>query len=224
MNLFKLSPSDLTFLWDECPRCFYLKVVHHFNRPASPFPSIFSKIDSLMKRYFEGRSTLDLHPDLPPGQVRFGDRWVKSMPIMLPGHGAGCYLQGRFDSVVEFEDGSYGIVDFKTSTPRKSHLAFYGRQLHSYAWALENPAAGKLGLHPISRLGLLVVEPMAMEQVSGRIAYLGDVTWQEIPRDDDTFLAFLGQVMAVMENPAPPDPGDQCDWCRYRDQARQQGT
>jgi hypothetical protein len=24
-NPIKLSPSDLTFLWDECPRCFYLK-------------------------------------------------------------------------------------------------------------------------------------------------------------------------------------------------------
>ena len=29
-NLYKLSPSDLTFLWDECQRCFYLKVVRKF--------------------------------------------------------------------------------------------------------------------------------------------------------------------------------------------------
>ncbi len=29
----KLSPGDLTFLWDECPRCFYLKVIMGINRP-----------------------------------------------------------------------------------------------------------------------------------------------------------------------------------------------
>lgn len=39
MNNFKLSPSDLTFMWDECKH-FYLKAVHGFNRPSAPFPTI----------------------------------------------------------------------------------------------------------------------------------------------------------------------------------------
>lgn len=25
-DLIKLAPSDLTFLWEECPRCFWLKL------------------------------------------------------------------------------------------------------------------------------------------------------------------------------------------------------
>ena len=27
------APSDFAFLWDECPRCFYLKVVCKQGRP-----------------------------------------------------------------------------------------------------------------------------------------------------------------------------------------------
>jgi hypothetical protein len=47
----KLSPSDFAFLWEECQRCFYLKVVRQFYRPWSPMPKIFTKIDGIMKRY-----------------------------------------------------------------------------------------------------------------------------------------------------------------------------
>ncbi len=221
MTLHKLSPSDLTFLWDECPRCFYLKVARKFGRPASAFPAIFSKIDSLMKGYFEGRSTTAIYPGLPPGKVQFGERWVQSQPITLPGHVDSCYLLGKFDTVVSFEDGSYGVVDFKTSQARPSHLAFYGRQLHAYAYALEHAAGGKLSLSPISRLGLLVVEPVQMTQISDQIAYLGSVTWQEIPLNEAGFLEFIGKVLTVLEQPEPPEASPNCTWCQYRAEVRQ---
>ena len=34
-----LSPSDYAFLWDECPRCFYLKVALKQPRLRTPFPA-----------------------------------------------------------------------------------------------------------------------------------------------------------------------------------------
>ena len=64
-ELFKLSPSDFGFLYDECKRCFYLKVKHNFGRPRSIMPSIFIKIDSIMKDYFEGISPKDITAALP---------------------------------------------------------------------------------------------------------------------------------------------------------------
>jgi hypothetical protein len=69
MENWKLSPSDLTFLWDECPRCFYLKVKHNFRRPAMAFPKIFSRIDLLMKDVYLGNSTKKISPALPEGKV-----------------------------------------------------------------------------------------------------------------------------------------------------------
>jgi hypothetical protein len=119
--------------------------------------------------------------------------------------------------VVSFEDGSYGVVDFETSTPKPSHLAFYGRQLHAYAYALEHAEAGKFALSPISRLGLLVVEPNDMNVMpDGRVAYLGRMTWQEVPHDETAFLSFLDEIMTVLEQPTPPEPGEKCSFCQYR--------
>jgi len=225
MTVYKLSPSDLTFLWDECKRCFYLKIINKFSRPATPMPSIFTRIDGLMKVFFEGKTTTEFSLDLPPGVVSHSDRSVSSQPICVPGNPAQCYITGRLDTMLCFENGSYGVVDFKTSTPKPDHLGFYGRQLHAYMYALENPAPGKHGLSPITRLGLLVVELSAIDKTAdGRIAYLGGMTYLNIPRDDCAFQAFLGEVLGVLEQPTPPPAAENCVYCQYREAARMNGV
>jgi len=222
--LLKISPSDLTFLWDDCKRCFYLKYRRGISRPAAPFPAIFGTIDHLMKEYYEGRTTADLDPALPAGTVRFGERWVESGPLPLADHTLQAYIKGKFDSVVAFDDGSYGVVDFKTSEPRPAHVAFYGRQLHAYAYALQHPASDKLSLSPISKLGLLVVAPQAMEKTSsGRIAYLGSGTWIPIPMDEPAFLGFLSEVIGLLEQGERPAASENCPYCQYRVNARASG-
>jgi len=221
-RMYKLSPSDLTFLWSECPRCFYLKVVRNFRRPSSPFPSIFSRIDRMMKTYFQDKPSHELAPELPQGMVKMGDRWVKSQPILLPGHSPYFYLTGKFDCLVEFNEGSYGVVDFKTSEAKEEHVQFYSRQLHAYAYALENAEPGSLHLSPITRLGLLTVEPKLMDRIeSDKIAYLGDVTWQECPLNYPDFKSFLGEVISTLELPEPPPSGQTCEYCAYRQSSRE---
>lgn len=222
MTSYKISPSDLTFLWDECPRCFYLKVKHGFRRPRAPFPSIFSRIDSLMKAHFQDRDARSLEASLPPGKVQFSDRWVGSQPIRVQGRAGSCHLVGKFDAVLAFEDGSFGVVDFKTSQPRAHFVEFYGRQLHAYAYSLEHPEAGKFGLAPVSRLGLFVVEPTSMQaSPDNQLAYLGAVSWIEIEHDEAAFLAFLGEVLQVLDAGEPPQAGEDCAFCQYRQIARE---
>ena len=216
MTNWKISPSDLTFLWDECQRCFYVKIVHQFNRPATIMPSIFQRIDKLMKDFFEGKPTEALTPELPPGNVLFGEKWVVSNPIILPGHTSTCYLRGKFDTTVAFMDGTYGVVDFKTTETKPDHIPFYSRQLHAYAYALEHPAPDKLYLSPITRLGLLCVEPVKMDKTSaGQIAYLGDVTWLECIKDEPGFLSFMDQVLTLLESPILPESSEKCPFCKY---------
>ena len=50
MTLYKLSPSDLTFAWDECKFCFYQKVKHNITL-RTPFPGIFGKLANLTSEY-----------------------------------------------------------------------------------------------------------------------------------------------------------------------------
>jgi hypothetical protein len=219
--IWKLSPSDLTFLWDECPRCFYLKVRHQLAQPQRPMAAIYNRIDRAMKLYYRGRRAEDVHHSLPEGVVEFDDRWVESAPYTSENGGHSCYFRGKFDSVIRFADGSYAVIDFKTSEPRPEHVPFYGRQLHAYAYAMEHPAAGGLRLGPVTRLGLVCIEPDALERSDdGRMALLGQATWLEIPRDDAAFFAFVEEVLARLAGDAPPPADPRCLWCRYREAAR----
>jgi hypothetical protein len=217
----KLTPSDFAFLWEECKRCFYLKVARGFSRPRPIMPKIFTLIDGQMKSYFSGRRTESISPELPKGVVHLGEKWVHSKPISVAKRTCTCFIRGKFDTVVQFDDGSYGIIDFKTSHTKSEHILLYGRQLHAYALALENAAEGKLSLSPISKLGLLVYEPFKFSGTEEAVLSLeGSLSWIEIPRDDSGFRAFLEEVLAVLESPSPPERAPKCEWCQFRDTVR----
>ena len=220
-DLIKLAPSDLTFLWDECPRCFWLKLRLNFNRPRAPFPSIFSRIDSLMKDQFSDQPLSAMSESFPPGRLYMTGKWVQSEPIELPGHNMRVYIKGIFDAVLAFDEGGYGLVDFKTSQASAEHLAFYARQLRAYAYAMEHPAPNQLLLAPVTRMGLLAFDPSSLlPQPQREMALAGALTWQECEIDEAAFLAFLEPVVSVLENSEPPAPGMDCSYCQYRQQSR----
>jgi PD-(D/E)XK nuclease superfamily len=214
-NVVKLAPSDLTFLWEECQRCFWLKARGVLKRPAGIFPKVFTMLDNQTKDFFYNKRAEEMADGLRPGRVAFGDRWVRSRPLSVPGHDTKVSLQGKIDTALAFDDGSFGIVDFKTSEPKASHVDFYGRQLASYVLAAENPVEGALDLSPVTQLGLLCVQPVAMIAVGDDVAYKGTTHFLEIERDDDAFRAFLSQVLFTLEKPEPPAAGQRCGYCSY---------
>lgn len=156
---YKLSPSDLTFQYECCKRCFYQKVVNNIAPPSIPIPSIFSKIATLLKNHYQGKHTSELYVAIPPWTVTYGERSVTSNVIQLSHHDATCYISGRFDIVVSFDDGTYGVIDFKTGNPNTEAINLYVRQLQAYAYALEHPASHALTLAPVTKLGLLYFYP-----------------------------------------------------------------
>lgn len=216
-----LSPSDFAFLWEECKRCFYLKVARNLRRPSAPMPRIFTRIDAQMKARYSGKRTHEVMSFLPAGVIQCDDSWVQSAPLALPGYPSACVLRGKLDTVVRFDDGTFAVVDFKTSQPRDAHVPLYGRQLHAYAWALENAAPGNLALKPVRRLGLLVFEPARfLSEPAGPASLSGALTWLEIPRNDKAFEGFLVDVAKLLARPEPPAAAANCEWCNYRDASR----
>lgn len=223
-NNWKLSPSDFAFLWEECKRCFYLKVARNFYRPRAPFPRVFGVIDRLINSHFNGKPSNQISNALPEGFIKYGESWVQSEPIHIPGRSSTCYIRGRFDSVLEFTDGGYGIIDFKTTSTSSEHIELYSRQLHSYAFALERPAHGYLALNPITRLGLVCVEPTRLfRDNAGVLFYGGEVEWKEMERNDLAFEQFLGEVIDVLDQDQPPSKTKACGFCKYRESGRQTG-
>jgi len=217
----KLSPSDFAFLWEECKRCFYLKVAKDFSRPRPIMPKIFTVIDSEMTKCFAGKRTEEIVPAMSKGIVQFEQKWVESLPIKIENHSSTCFIRGRFDTVVKFDDGSYGVVDFKTSEVKSEHISLYGRQLHAYAYTLENAAPNKPALAPVSKLGLLVYEPAEFShELKTGTSLAGQLAWIEILRDDSAFMEFLSDVLSVLEQESPPGGSPSCEWCQYRDTSR----
>jgi hypothetical protein len=225
MTSWKLSPSDLTFLWDECPRCFYLKVVRGFNRPASAFPSIFGRIDRAMKTYYADKTATDISASLPAGKFYFAEQFIVSTPLVRSGFSDTVYFSGKFDAILEFDNGSYGLIDFKTSEPKAEQIAFYARQLQAYVYALENPAPGKLRKSPVTHLGLLYFSPHTLKFADEEnLALHGTIAWRPIIRDDAAFMSFIDQVLTVLTLPEPPEASPNCTFCQYRRKAREFGA
>lgn len=214
---YKLSPSDLTFLYEGCKHCFVLKVKHGISQPSIPLPAVFTAIATLQKDYYSEKRTEDFCPSLPPGVVRYGEQWVRSRTLDLPGCAGSCFIKGRFDIVAQFDDGSYAVLDFKTGRPSEEKTEMYARQLHAYVLALEDPAPKALGLSPVSKLGLLYFTPDGCKQVSANRQILeGEMTFMEVERNDSAFFNFLGKVVNLLDGPLPAPEPDVCDWCRYR--------
>jgi hypothetical protein len=188
-------------------------------------PAMFGKIGRLMDGFFRGRDVAEIAPSLPAGTFELGEKMIQSAPLALPGTSSRCFINGRFDSVVAFKAGGYAVIDFKTSAVKPDNLVKYARQLHAYALALEQPAQGKPRLAPVTRLGLFVVEPSGMRQDEAG-GYVLETTplWLEIPRDDGAFLAFLGEIVAVLDQPEPPPADPDCVYCAYRADARATGV
>lgn len=222
----KLSPPDFAFLWDECPRCFYLEVVLGFPRPRPLAPKILSRIEERMKAGCEGRRTDALAADMPAGVVEFGQRSVESQPVdvHLPDAVLRCLLRGTLDTVIRLDEGGYAVVGLETGERLAEQVVLHARQLHAYAYALEHPAPGAPGLAPITRLGVLVFEPeTSAREAAGRGMLAGSLSWVEIPRDDGLLFGFLAEVLPVLERPDPPGGAPLCDWCVYRDASRRTG-
>jgi hypothetical protein len=170
-----------------------------------------------MKSNYLGERTECLALDMPPGVISQADRWVKSAGLTVPGSPIVTEIRGSLDALIQCDDGSVVVIDFKTAEPTADHTATYSRQLHAYALALERPASGPATT--VSALGLLCFLPSSF-RCSESAALLGEMRWFEIERDEESFLEFLIEVVSVLEGPEPPPASPTCVWCRWRAENR----
>jgi hypothetical protein len=215
---FKLSPSDLTFLWKDCRRCFYDKCHGIAVQPRLPMPSVFTRIDRAMRDFFEPRGTAWLSPTLPPGTVDCRDRFLTSEAIAVPGYSETCYLRGKTDCLLRFDDGTFGVVDFKTANPSDGQVELYIRQLWAYAYCMEHPEKPSELMAPVAHMGLLCFEPGEMQMLIGQgptCLLHGRPVWKPRTWDEGAFIDFLGGVMDVLTGGTPP-PDESCKFCLYR--------
>jgi hypothetical protein len=161
-NQIRISAKNLgqLALPNCCKKCFYLKLKLNFKLPYQIFPGIFSSIDSYSKKitwaYYQKYGRL---PDC------FSELGNFSRPVKAPSRNqffmideeTNIMLTGIVDEILQKDDGSYFIVDYKTSKWTEAQdklLPMYVAQLNGYALIGE-----KTGIEPVNGLGLVYYQP-----------------------------------------------------------------
>ena len=207
--MYKLSPSDFAYLYEECKLCYYLKVKHGITQPKMPMPGVFSAINSLIQGNLVGKDLHTLSDKLPNGLVETQEGWVESKQVP----DTNIYIKGKYDLLVKLGDGSHLLVDLKISQANVEKIDKYGTQLNAYKFALENPASGDPV--KITRLGLLVFYPDQVNFEKANANLIFPPSWLEVPIDDDGFLHFAKKIDTLISGPTPEE-SESCQWCKYR--------
>ena len=208
--MYKLSPSDFAYLWEDCRYCFYQKVKLG-NSYSGPFPAMFGKINNLVQNSIMGKNLQDVISGLPSGVISVQEGFLKSVPI----NGTNCFVSGRFDILSKLDDGSYALIDFKITTPDEEKiLKKYATQLHAYKYALENPAEGKAPLK-ISKMGIVSINPDEMKIVDGKIHLTSTPAFHPVDEDMESFFSLIDQIAEVLNGEMPKE-SIECRLCIYR--------
>ncbi len=207
--MYKLSPSDFAYLYEECKHCYYLKVRRGISRPQGIFPGVFSAINTRLQGNLVGKDLRELSDTLPAGIVESQEQYVASHQIV----GTNVFISGKYDLLVRLPDGSHMIIDLKLSVPNEEKIGKYKTQLLSYAYAFEHPQKGEP--KQITRSGLLIFYPDEVSFSGGSALLTFPPTWMEVPIDRDMFTNFIHTVSSLLEGPTPPE-NPNCSWCKYR--------
>lgn len=209
--MYKLSPSDFKYLWEDCKHCYYQKVKLGVAPHSGAFPAIFTRLNGLLQDSVMGMNLQDIHPDLPSGIVDVQEGFLRSLPV--PG-AEDCYISGRFDILSKLDDGTYSVIDFKITNPDEDQIRKFSSQLHAYKFALENPANGKPPVK-ISRMGLISVNPESIKHVDGKLVFTASPKWHPIEEDMESFHRLVKEISEVL-NGDLPGISENCSLCAYR--------
>ncbi|MFH1053804.1 MAG: PD-(D/E)XK nuclease family protein [Candidatus Woesearchaeota archaeon] len=121
--MIKLSPSSLN-LFLECPKCFWLQIIKNIKRPDTPFPSLPSGMDKILKEHFDRfMEKGELPPELCEGECKglklFNNRellktWRSNFKgIEYTDPKSGILLHGAIDNILKKGDKLI-VLDYKT--------------------------------------------------------------------------------------------------------------
>jgi len=202
---YKLSPSTLNLL-EECPRCFWLRMVKKIKRPSGPMSSIPIKMDSIIKHYFDKYRMLG---QLPPIIHDMVDGILPTdMPKTLKHEeGNGIILWGRPDEYLQLKDKSIVPFDHKTRSkaPDDVHSS-YQLQLNVYSYLLK-----AMGYKTTKKAYLAYYYPDECNLHEGMPFHCKII---EVKTKTDYVVNLLNQAYNVLKGEIP-DSGENCEYCKW---------
>ena len=219
MRDYRLSPSSLA-LYTECPHCFWLQMVKRVKRPDTPFPSLPSGVDKLLKEHFDRyRKMGKLPPELERHHITaklFKDKVLLDEWRNYPGgkglqwedRKSGVVLRGYVDEILQ-TSGKLIVLDFKTrGFPIKEDTAqYYQDQMDLYNFLLRNN-----GYDTEDFAYLLFFHPSNVD-MDGDFVF--ETELQEIKVNVDHARRLFLDAIKVLSEKTPPDSSKECGFCRW---------
>jgi hypothetical protein len=204
-----ISPSDFAFLYDQSKWGFYNKYKNGIKRPMVIMPKIFALIDRSFKESFLDQNLNTICKELPDAIFQDANKWVVSKEISNPSYpDVKVQIRGKIDAVFAYPDGSFAIIDLKTSEVSEQYVEKYKRQLMSYSYAVKNPENSKtFQLDNLKNTGLLVFNPQKFFiDYNSKGGIRGEIKWLEYDVDLDGFESFIKDEIIPLLAGKEPEP------------------
>ncbi len=227
---FRLSRSKID-LFLNCPRCFYLDRKMGISQPPGyPF-SLNNAVDNLLKKEFDiHRAKKTKHPlmktyniDAVPFQHEKIDEWRDAMRkgITYLDEKTNLLITGGIDDVWVDSQGQLIIVDYKaTSKDGEVNIdaewqLSYKRQMEVYQWLFRK------NKFKVSETGYFVYcnGDTDKEAFDGKLEF--DVKVIPYQGDDSWVDQIITKIYQCLQSSVMPLPGDDCDFCKYRQAVKQ---
>lgn len=221
-------------LYLKCARCFWLEKRHGVKLPDTYPLALNQAMDTLLKEEFDAyRSRGERHPvcgdhvvaredgsleEVSRGPVKarlFGEldrlqewrnnrkgiRWTDPLTEVT--------LYGAIDDLLEFEDGSLAVLDYKSSGASAIKVyPSYRFQLDVYTYLLEQQGYKTAGL---GYLAYFVA--VKSRGFGGHLPFQG--TMVGVPTDSSRVVEVFREAVALSHSDSVPPSGEECDLCRW---------
>ncbi len=218
---FKLSPSSISLYFD-CPRCFWLLFNKGIRRPPSPFPTLPSGIDRILKQKFDAfRARRELPPELSSldgkaslfPDIKKLEVWRDSRRGLRWQDDEGNILFGAVDDLLLVE-GKIAVLDYKTKGNSNTQVyAQYKRQMELYNFLLH-----KNGMDVSPYAYILFFWPIGLSN-TGHITFSTKLEKIEVLPERGE--ALFKEVLDVLKSPNIPSPSPRCEYCKWTRQVHE---
>ena len=207
------SPSEFAFGYSGCKRCYYDLKVNDI-RINFGFPTIFSKIDSIQKKFYHNKSSKFLNSNkVPDGIIKTDYAKLHKSEVLYDHKDRAFQLRGKIDAYIDHKD-FFSIIDFKVTNITEKKSLTYMTQLNSYAIMFEKPDQNYLKLNPVKNLGIFCFEPENLK-LKNTPALEMSTQYFEIKRNDDLYLKFITDVIDFLEGDIP-GLNNECSLCNLK--------
>ncbi len=229
----KISRSGLK-LYLDCPRCFWLDTHHKIKRPPGyPF-TLSIAVDHLVKKEFDKYRA---EGTLPPVLIKHGitdaklysgenlSEWRNNFKgISYYDESLNCNLYGAVDDVLQFSDGSLGVIDYKSSGAREITIYDdYQKQMDVYNYILKQNG---YETYPEAFFVFYKVIKEGETGFANALKFTEEVRAVKVNTDwvgpvFEKAVALARSDKPPKEPPAPGRNGTGCDHCNFVEMANQ---